>query len=333
VPAAFFHTALLAAASAAAGIAAGLLAARVMAAVTRHARQARIDAFVHRSDGSAPRKEKRDRHADSRRKAIDTKIKSLQEGKRHGKSRIGAVRVYAVRAGLNMTIVQFWGFCGLSGLGAAGACYALAGMGWSVPAAFGLGAAAVPMTLGAMAGRRQKKFTVYFPPAIDIIVRGLKSGLPLQECFRIIGREIPDPCGSEFRSVMDEVNAGLTLEEALERAYQRMPTQELRFFSTVFAIQSQTGGNLTEILGNLSVIMRGRLAMREKIKALSSEAKMTSAIVGAMPFLIGGILAFANYGYISMLWTDPTGQYCLAGACGLMGSGVLVMARMSRFEM
>ena len=291
----------------------------------------RIDAFVPRAGG---RKDTKDRKADTRRKQINSKMKALQEGKRHGASRIGAVRVLIMRAGLTLTITQFWGACLLVGMACSGLWILNKMEPLGTPVVFVVTTVLLPqLVLRVISGRRQKEFTKYFASAIDIIVRGLKSGLPVQECFRIIGREMPDPCGSEFRTVIDEVNAGLTVEDALDRSYQRMPTQELRFFATVIAVQAQTGGNLAEILGNISGVLRGRAALKEKIKALSSEAKMSSIIVGALPFFVGGILTMVNYAYVSLLWTTHTGKIVLAGAMCSMSMGMFIMNRMGKLDM
>lgn len=312
-------------------VAAGAAAWAFAVAAKDRARRQRIDTFVRRTGASS--EPQRDRRADARRKQINNKMKSLQESKRHAKSRIGAVRVHLVRAGVNMTLTQFWGICGLLGL-VVSALWTLSGKPPAgTPVVFGVATFLLPqMVLRYIAGKRQKEFTKYFSTAIDVIVRGLKSGLPVQECFRIIGREIPDPCGSEFRTVIDEVNAGLTLEEALNRAHERMPTQELKFFATIIAVQAQTGGNLAEILGNISGVLRGRAALKEKIKALSSEAKMSSIIVGALPFFVGGVLTAVNYDYISLLWTTRYGYMFLGTAACMMSLGIFVMNRMGKLD-
>lgn len=309
----------------------------VVALVAQSASQSRamrqrIDTYVRRVGAAgAPAK---DRRGEARRKQITTKMKSLQEGKRHAKSRIGSARVPLMRAGINITLGRFWGTCMIVGL-VATAAWSLSGLQpLATPVVFFFVTFMLPRTvIKFVAARRQKEFTRYFSTAIDIIVRGLKTGLPVQECFRIIGREIPDPCGAEFRTVIDEVNAGLTLEDALERSYQRMPTQELRFFATVIAVQSQTGGNLAEILGNISGVLRGRAALHEKIKALSSEAKMSSIIVGALPFFVAGMLTVMNYPYVSLLWTTRLGELILALATAMMCAGVFVMNRMGKLDM
>ena len=308
------------------------LVAAGSAATKARGRRARIDSYVRRPNQKGD--PARDRRNDARRKLISTKMKSLQEGKRHGKSRIGAVKGQLARAGITATITQFWGACMALGLVCSAAWFVLGSQPAMAPVVFALTTFGLPQfVLRYIAGKRQKEFTKYFSTGIDVIVRGLKAGLPVQECFRIIGREIPDPCGAEFRTVINEVNAGLNLQEALERSYERMPTHELRFFATVVAVQAQTGGNLAEILGNISSVLRGRAALKEKIKALSSEAKMSSIIVGAMPFFVAGVLTMVNYGYISLLWTTRTGEIILLIASALMGLGMFVMNRMGKIDL
>jgi tight adherence protein B len=336
-----FDAAALASSGAMLGILAVLGVALVVGSLTwagataarDRAKQARIDAFVRRA-GQGEQNTVRDRRSEARRKSIQAKMRSLQENKRHSRSRLGAISANIKRAGFELTIVQFWVICGMAGLSLAALADVTHQPAWAGPAGFVLGTFLLPLfVLGHVAGKRQQEFTKYFSSAIDVMTRGLKSGLPVQECFRIVGREIPDPCGSEFRTVIDEVNAGLTMEAALERAYQRMPTQELRFFATVIAVQAQTGGNLSEILNNISGVLKGRAAMREKIKALSAEAKMSSMIVGALPFFVGGVLTAVNYAYISLLWTTQKGEFVLGLAMCLMALGVFVMNRMGKLDM
>ena len=296
------------------------------------ARRHRIEAYVRALNQKG--EVSRDRRSESKRKQISNKMKSLQESKKHGDSRVGAVRVHLMRAGINVTLAQFWLASSILGAVSCLIWFFLGEPPPGLPLVFGFATFILPrMILGRIARRRQKEFTRYFSTAIDVIVRGLKSGLPVQECFRIIGREIPDPCGSEFRIVIDEVNAGLTLYAALERSFQRMPTQELRFFSTIIGVQAQTGGNLAEILSTISSVLRGRHALREKIKALSSEARMSSIIVGAMPFFVVGVLTIVNYAYVSLLWTTSTGKMVLALACTMMALGMFIMNRMGKLDM
>lgn len=290
----------------------------------------RVDTYVRRQG----RKDSpRDRRHEIKRKQIDSKIRTLNERQRHAKSRLGAVKGNLVRAGIDMPVTQFWLICMLLGLLAAGLWSASRNMPLATPAVFLAFTFVIPrLYLARRAAKRQQEFTKHFAGAVDVLVRGLKSGLPINESLRVIGKEIPDPVGSEFRIVIDEVNAGLTMPDALDRAFERMPTQELRFFATIIAVQAQTGGNLAEILGNIAKVLRDRAQLKEKAKALSGEARMSSVIVGALPFVVASVLYLANREYISLLWTTHTGNIILAGACFMMFMGVFIMNRMGKLD-
>ena len=186
--------------------------------------------------------------------------------------------------------------------------------------------------LGVLAKRRNKKLTNQFADAIDIIVRGVKSGLPLNECLQIIARESPQPLGGEFRQLSDNIKMGNTIEQALGKFYRRVPLPEVNFFVIVLNIQSKSGGNLSEALGNLSSIIRSRKMMREKIKAMSSEAKASAMIIGSLPFAVGTMVYVTTPAYIMELFIKPTGHMILAMAGGLMFMGIMVMRRMINFE-
>ena len=195
---------------------------------------------------------------------------------------------------------------------------------------FGLG---VPRwVLGFLGKRRMKKFSLEFPNAVDVIVRGIKSGLPVHECFKIIGRESPAPLGPEFQKLVEGLGVGLTLEQALEKMYGRMPTPELRFFAIVIAIQQKTGGNLAEALGNLSAVLRARRMMGEKIKALSSEALASAGIIASLPPAVMTMVMFTTPSYMMPLFTDFRGNFLLLIAVCLMATGIFVMKRMISFK-
>lgn len=195
---------------------------------------------------------------------------------------------------------------------------------------FGLG---VPRwVIGFLAKRRTKKFSLEFPNAVDIIVRGIKSGLPVHECFKIIGRESPLPLGPEFQTLVEGLGVGMTLEQALDRMYQRMPTPELRFFTIVIAIQQKTGGNLAEALSNLSSVLRARRMMGEKIKALSSEALASAGIIASLPPAVMLMVMLTTPAYMMPLFNDIRGNFMLLMAAVLMATGVFVMKRMISFK-
>jgi tight adherence protein B len=183
-----------------------------------------------------------------------------------------------------------------------------------------------------MGKRRRDRFTFLFADAVDVIVRGVQSGLPVNECLNIIARESPEPVGGEFRQVVEGIKIGLTLNETMTRALDRMPTAELKFFAVVLAIQQQTGGNLAETLSNLSGVLRDRKRMSDKIKAMTAEARMTSMIIGSLPFVISGLLALISPDYVALLLTDTLGNYLIGTGLTMMAVGVLIMNRMIAFD-
>ncbi|MEQ8178000.1 MAG: type II secretion system F family protein [Amphiplicatus sp.] len=180
--------------------------------------------------------------------------------------------------------------------------------------------------------RRQKKFTSEFSNAIDVIVRGVKSGLPVNECLKIIAAEAPKPVNEEFYQLVEGIRVGLSLEQSMERMYERMPLQEVSFFSIVLMIQQKTGGNLAEALGNLANVLRGRKLMEGKIKALSSEAKASAMIIGALPFLVMGAVQLSSPEYLLPLFTTKNGNFILLGAGVWMGMGIYVMRKMTQIK-
>lgn len=183
-----------------------------------------------------------------------------------------------------------------------------------------------------MIKRRVEGFEAKFPDAIDLMVRGLRSGLPASETVAAVGQEMQGPVGEEFRKIAENVKMGTTLEKALWEAVERLNTAEFKFFVISLSVQQQTGGNLSETLANLSQILRQRRQMRLKIKAMSSEARASAMILGSLPFVMFIVIYLMNPDYEAMLFTDERGQVMLGSACGIMGMGVLVMRKMIRFE-
>lgn len=186
--------------------------------------------------------------------------------------------------------------------------------------------------VGFLGKRRVKKFSGEFANAVDVIVRGIKSGLPVHECFKIIGRESPAPLGPEFRRLTDELGVGLTLEQALDKMYGRIPTPELRFFTIVVGIQQKTGGNLAEALTNLSTVLRARRMMGEKIKALSSEALASAGIIGSLPPVVMTLVLITTPAYMLVMFQDIRGQFLLLLSGLWMGIGIFVMKKMISFK-
>lgn len=186
--------------------------------------------------------------------------------------------------------------------------------------------------LGFLTKSRHKKMTNQFADAIDIIVRGVKSGLPLAECLRIIAKESPDPLGSEFKTLTDNIQMGTQLDRALQQFFKRVPLPEVNFFVIVLTIQSKSGGNLSEALGNLSKVIRERKMMREKVKAMSSEAKASAGIIASLPFAVGFMVFLTTPAYIMELFRTSTGHMILFMGAALMFTGITVMRRMINFD-
>lgn len=179
---------------------------------------------------------------------------------------------------------------------------------------------------------RKERFTKQFPEAMDLMVRGLKSGLPVNECIANVGKEMSAPTGEEFRKITDAMRLGKQLEEALWDAADRLDTPDFKFFVISLVVQRETGGNLGETLGNLANILRSRQAMKLKVAALSSEAKASAWIVGLLPFIMLGIIMAMNYDYGIILFTHPTAIVVGLGALMWMAFGIFVMTRMIKFE-
>jgi tight adherence protein B len=180
--------------------------------------------------------------------------------------------------------------------------------------------------------RHFKKFTANLADAVDVVVRGVKVGLPLTECFKIVAREARSPVKEQFQLIVEDQLVGMPLADATERLPERIPIVEARFFSIVISIQSRSGGSLAETLGNLSKVLRDRQKMFDKIKALSSESKASAYIISALPLVVVGALAVVSPDYISLLFTDQTGHIVLVVCALLMIAGTLVMRKMINFD-
>jgi tight adherence protein B len=199
---------------------------------------------------------------------------------------------------------------------------------------FGCGAAlGVPhMLVGFMIARRLRKFVQFFPEAVELIVRGLKSGLPIAESIKIVSQELPDPVNVEFRKIIDSFSLGLTLDQALLAATKRIDMAEFRFFVISLSVQQETGGNLTETLENLINILRKRRQMKLKIRAMSSEARASALIVGSLPFILFVALLFMKPDYALVMINDHRGHILLAAGIGTLLAGVGTMVKMAKFE-
>ncbi len=188
--------------------------------------------------------------------------------------------------------------------------------------------------------KRIKKFTQNFPDALELMVRGLRSGLPIAETLSIVSSEVPGPVGEEFRLVNERIKIGKTMDQALDETAERLGTPEFKFFCITLTIQRETGGNLAETLANLATVLRQRAQMKLKINAMSSESKASAWIIGSLPFIVFGLISWINFKYMSPFFTpDPNGLFGLSlmqvvgiGGMCWMGIGVFIMAQMINFE-
>lgn len=186
--------------------------------------------------------------------------------------------------------------------------------------------------VGFLMKRRVTQFTTTFPDAIKLLVRGLRSGLPITETIAVLGNEMPGPVGEEFRSVADKMKIGRTLDVALQETADRLGTPEFQFFCITIAIQRETGGNLAETLANLADVLRKRAQMKLKIKAMSSESKASAMIVGALPFIVFAMILVINADYMMNFFSDPRLMVTGGGGLVWMGLGGFIMAKMVSFE-
>jgi tight adherence protein B len=268
-----------------------------------------------------------------RKKKLLGGIKDLQARENQMRKARLSIAARIDQAGLTMPEQTFWIVSAVLGVVATVATLAIGQPIYYAAAAGGVAGAGLPRwILGFLVSGRQKKFTAEFANAIDVIVRGVKSGLPLNECLKIIAREAPEPLAGEFRRLCDSTSMGVPMEQGLGKMFERMPLPEVSFFSIVLSIQLKAGGNLSEALNNLSLVLRSRKLMREKINALSSEAKASAAIIGALPICVCGIVYITSPDYMGLLFSDPTGHMGLLAGAVMMTMGILVMRQMINFD-
>jgi tight adherence protein B len=269
---------------------------------------------------------------DSRRRQIQDSLKQIENDEKNRKKKV-TLRVMIAQSGLSISTKTFWVFSLIFGLGLAMASFVM-GAPWFIA----LGLAFVGMFglprwfLGNLRKRRQNIFLNDFADAIDVMVRGLKAGLPVSEAMKIIASESRPPVGPEFMEVVEGQRVGISIDQGIERMVDRMPLPEVNFLAIVMTIQSKTGGNLSEALSNLSRVLRDRKKMKQKIRSVSQEAKSSAAIIGSLPFLIMGALMFLNPSYLNPMFETTVGNILAVGSAVWMTTGVLVMRKMINFE-
>ncbi|WP_373475501.1 type II secretion system F family protein [Sphingorhabdus sp.] len=280
------------------------------------------------------------RHSDSADARVEQQMRKALAARRpmiftdgRNISRADKLRLRLAQTGKNWTFQQY--------LSASGSITALVMIGLWIKGAplylslFGglmLGAGLPHFVVNFLIAKRIKKFTTNFPDAIELLVRGLKSGLPVGETLGVVAREIPGPVGEEFKMVTEKVRIGKSMEDALQETADRMGTAEFQFFVITLAIQRETGGNLAETLSNLADVLRKRAQMKLKIRAMSSESKASAYIVGSLPFFVFGMVWSVNQNYLAGFFFEP--RLMIAGMIGIvwMSIGAFIMAKMVNFE-
>ena len=269
-----------------------------------------------------------------RRKSLQDSLKELEK-KQQEKSANAApsMKKRLVQANLSISPAQFYIFSAIFGLFAF-IVVLIAGAGLWIAAGVALiTAAGLPRWLvGAMIKRRCRKFLDEFPNALDVMVRSIKSGLPLNDALRLIASDGQDPVKTEFRRVVESQQVGLNVPDACARMNQSIPLPEVNFFAIVIAIQAQAGGNLSEALGNLSKVLRDRRKMKAKVGALSMEAKASACIIGALPFIVSLLVYLTSPDYMMVLFTDPRGHLIMGASAVWMSIGIFVMRNMINFD-
>jgi tight adherence protein B len=267
---------------------------------------------------------------EARRKQI---LQQLQEVDRRDRKARMTMSAKLKQADLSISLRTFIIISAVLGMSSALVAFLL---GLNPLLALGIGVAmglGLPRWVVSMKGKkRMKKFSMAFADSVDILVRGIKTGLPIHDCFKIIARESPQPLAGEFQLLVEGLGVGMTLAEALDKMFERMPVPELKFFAIVIAIQQKSGGNLAEALGNLTTVLRARRMMGEKIKAMSSEAIASAGIIGSLPPVVMILVLISSPSYMMLMFTDMRGQVMLLGAALWMGCGIFMMKRMISFK-
>ena len=268
--------------------------------------------------------------AAKRRKAVADSLKEIDERARSKKI---TFEMRMAQAGLDWSKTKFWIISGIIAFLGMMVAFLVSGSPMMIAGSAVIGGLGMPRWyVGHKRKKRFNKFLQEFPAAVDIIVRGIKAGIPLGDCIRNIASEAAEPVKTEFRSIVEAQTMGLTVADACERLIERVPLPEANFFSIVINIQAKAGGNLAEALTNLSTVLRDRKKMKGKIKAMSSEAKASAGIIGALPPLVAAFVYLTSPAYISLLFVTTTGNMVLAVCALWMALGIFIMKKMINFN-
>ena len=282
-----------------------------------------------------PRVDEENRPVESvRRNKQDSSIASFDRLIKRALPNVNLLRLRLMRSGWPLKIGDYLLISLVTGAVSSAAMTLLFGLSLLINGltAIVLGVGLPHVVLSRRIANRTRKFISLLPEALDLIVRGIRSGLPASEALRTIGDEIQDPVGKEFREVTDQMRIGVAMDEALWSTAKRLAIPEFNFLVISLSIQQETGGNLAEILEKLSDMVRRREQMRLKVKAMSSAARASAMIIGSLPFIMAGIISFVNPGYISTLFTDPRGWVMIGIGLTSLLIGLGIMAKMIKFE-
>jgi tight adherence protein B len=266
-----------------------------------------------------------------RREQVEETLKEIEVRRKNAKSPPLSMRI--TQAGLSWSKRQFLLIsAGLGVLALAGAFFTGMGLLPALGIGFAAGFGLPRWMLSFLKKRRERKFIDAFADAVDVIVRGVKAGLPLGDCLKVIASDAPEPVKSEFRAIVETQTIGMPVGEACTRLYDSMPLAEANFFGIVVSIQQKAGGNLSEALGNLSRVLRDRKKMQAKIRAMSMEAKASATIIGSLPIAVMLLVYITSPTYIELLWTTSLGRLMLVSCAVWMSIGVFVMKKMINFD-
>ena len=267
----------------------------------------------------------------NRREHVAQSLKDLDQREKTRNTLTLEMRI--AQAGLTTSKTKFWIMSGLAGFGLGLGLLIVSGEWIAGIAGIFIGALGMPRWfLGYLKKKRINRYLEELPNAMDVIVRGIKSGLPLNDCLRIIASEAQEPVRSEFRFLVEQQTLGISVADAVMKLYDRVPVAETNFFAIVIGIQAKSGGNLSETLGNLSKVLRDRKKMKAKVQAMSQEAKASAGIIAALPFVVALLTYLSSPAYVELLWTTTAGKIALMGAACWMSIGVAVMRKMINFD-
>jgi tight adherence protein B len=298
--------------------------------------EARLSRVATAETDRAKIKASRDRMVEmsKRRRSVQDSLKELEKRQQEiNKKKAANIKTRITQAGLSITETQFYLGSLVLGLAMGLVCF-LSGLPYLVTlgVAFVGGVGLPRFLVNFLYKRRMKAFLEELPNALDVMVRSIKSGLPLNDAIRLIAAEAKEPVRSEFKKVVESQQMGLSVPEAISRMYNSVPLPEVNFFGVVITIQAQAGGNLSEALNNLSRVLRDRKKMKAKVQALSMEAKASAAIIGALPFIVCLLVYLTSPQYMMILFTDPRGHLIMGVSAVWMTIGIFVMRNMINFD-